>query len=461
MLSTEPKIQFFTNSNGLSIAYAMHGQGPALVVPAWWVSHLELDWQNPIFQAFFNTLAQHHTVVRYDRPGVGLSDRHRNSFTLDEEVANLAELIDHLKFDQCALLGVSCGGPPAMLYSFRHPEKINHLVFFGSFIDGKSLGNAEIQEALCALVEAHWGLGAKSILDLFDPNMGSEERQKASLIQIKSSSAKMAANLLRLTFLMDACDAAGQIRIPSLVLHRVKDCTVPFDSGRKLAALLPNAELVSLNGSTHLPWAGEDTNDICQRIMRFTGVLEKDSEPQTSKSEHCQFRANGKIWTLSFAGKSIHLKESRGLLDIAQLIANQNTEIHVTDLAGGYQSVLAQNETEVLDQAAIAEFKQRVLDIEDEKSAAAECADEALYLELETEQDTLLLVLKQGLGLGGKKRQFSSDTEKARKAVSARIRTTLKQIAEVHSELAEHLQTSLKTGVFCSYNTEKNIDWLI
>jgi pimeloyl-ACP methyl ester carboxylesterase len=461
MHSTEPKIQFFTNSLGLSIAYAVQGKGPALVVPAWWVSHLELDWQNPTFQTFFNSLAEHYTVVRYDRPGVGLSDRQRDSFTLDEEVANLAELIEHLAIKQCTLLGVSCGGPPAMLYSLIQPEKVSNLVFFGSFIDGHSLGNAEIQEALCALVEAHWGLGAKSILDMFDPNMASEERKKASKVQINSASAVMAAKLLKLTFAMDASDAAGQLTIPALVLHRVKDGTVRFDAGRKLAALLPNSELVSLDGTTHLPWAGEDVRDICQRIKHFTGVLTTESEPKTTKTEHYQFRSVGKIWTLSFAGKSVHLKESRGLLDIAQLIANQNTEIHAADLAGGNQSVLGQCETEVLDQKAIAEYKQRVLDIEEEKSAAAECADEALYLQLETEQDTLLLVLKQGLGLGQNKRQFSSDSEKARKAVSARIRSTLKQIAEVHQELAEHLQTNIKTGVFCSYNTDAPIDWLI
>lgn len=88
-----PKIQFFTNRNGLSIAYAVHGHGPVLIVPAWWVSHLELDWESPAFKAFFEALGNYHTVVRYDRPGVGLSDRHRSSFTLDDEVATFGLLL--------------------------------------------------------------------------------------------------------------------------------------------------------------------------------------------------------------------------------------------------------------------------------------------------------------------------------------------------------------------------------
>jgi pimeloyl-ACP methyl ester carboxylesterase len=461
MRSITPKIQFFTNSNNLSVAYALHGQGPALVVPAWWVSHLELDWQNSPFREFFKALGEHHTVVRYDRPGVGLSDRQRDRFTLDDEVATLAELIDHLGFEQCALLGISCGGPPSMLYCLSQPKRVSHLVFFGSFVDGQSLGSTKIQGALCGLVEAYWGLGAKAILDLFDPNMESEQRQKVSEIHKSSASATMAADLMKLTFAMDARDAAGKLAIPALVLHRIKDGTVPFDAGRKLATLLPNAELVSLDGCGHLPWTGDDVSDIHQRITNFTGALINKTEYVTSEINHNQFRAAGKIWTLSFAGKSVHLKNSRGLLDIAQLIANQSNEIHVTDLAGGNQSLLGQSEAEVLDQTAVAQYKQRILDIESEKSTAAECEDEALYQQLETEQDAILVVLKQGLGLGKNKRQFAGDTEKARKAVSARIRTTLKQIAEVHPQLARHLQASLKTGVFCSYSTEQSIDWLI
>lgn len=460
MTESAPKIQFFTRPCGASVAYAVHGSGPPLVVPAWWVSHLELDWQQDSFRNFFTALGEHHTVVRYDRPGVGLSDRERESFTLEDEVDTLAEVIDHLALSSVGLLAISCGGPPAIHYALRDPARITQLVFFGSFVDGGSLGDAPLQSAMCSLVNASWGMAAKTVLDLFDPQMLPEMRKVVAKVHRQTASPEMAEALMRLTFAMEASEAASQLSIPALVLHRTKDNTVPFDNGRRLAALLGQAQLISLAGNAHLPWVGSDVNEITEHILRFTGVVATRGEDTVERSTHNQFKHTGDIWSLCYQGKTIHMKDSRGLLDIARLIDNQNNEVHVAELAGDYGAVVTAEEEDVLDKTALQAYRTRLIDIEEEKAIAADRDDDRQYLALETEQDDILLALKQGLGVGQRQRKFSGPTEKARKAVSARVKATLKRIAKVHPQLAAHLEANLKTGIYCSYINTSGVDWV-
>ena len=460
MVETAPKIQFFTRSCGANVAYAVHGGGPPLVIPAWWVSHLELDWQQSSFRDFFNALGEHHTVIRYDRPGVGLSDRTRASFTLEEEVDTLSEVIDHLAFGEVALLAVSCGGPPALHYALRDPARIAQLIFFGSFVSGASLGDAALQAAMCSLVKASWGMAAKTVLDLFDPEMPPELRTVIAKVHRRTASPEMAEALMRLTFAMEASEEASQLNIPALVLHRTKDNTVPFDSGRRLAALLGQAQLISLSGNAHLPWVGSDVDEVTAHILRFTGVVTAGGEEALELASQNQFKHTGDIWTLCYEGKTVHLKESRGLLDIARLIDNQNNEFHVTELAGDYGAMVNGEEGDVLDKTALRAYQARLIDIEDEKAVAADQDDDRQYLALEAEQDDILLALKQGLGVGQRQRKFSGPVEKARKAVSARVKAFVKRIASVHPQLAAHLEASLKTGIYCSYTTESRVDWL-
>ena len=463
MPNKSPTIRLFTKTNGESVAFAIHGQGPMLVVPAWWVSHLELDWNLIPYQRFFLQLGQYFTVVRYDRPGSGLSDRVRHQFTLNDEVSTLNQLIDHLSIDSCRLLGISCGGPPALVYAQMHPEKVTQVALIDSYTNGAELGNETIQSALCSLVSAHWGMGAKAILDLFDPDMAQDRRKELSAVHNQSTSAGMAKALLMLSFQMDATAAASQLAVPALVIHRSKDRTVPFESGRKLAALLPNAQLVSVEGKAHLPWLGENADLIVQEIVRFSGlgfVVETHSAPVPETTEPNQFLKMGDVWTLSFSGTTVHVKEAKGLNDIAYLIKNRGSDIHVLDLMRSGEPLPLESQSEALDQQAISEYKQRLQALIEDKKSAALCADEIRYAELEKEEDALIAALKQGIGLGGRKREFNHSAEKARKAVTARIKTALKSIAAANPLLGEHLQASLVTGTFCYYSPESSIRWL-
>ncbi|MDM3870994.1 alpha/beta hydrolase [Porticoccus sp. W117] len=457
-----PKIRFFTDSGGHNVAYAVQGEEssgkPWLVCPAWWVSHLELDWQSDAFQEFFNTLAQHFTVVRFDRPGTGLSDRERRQFDLRSEADTLASLIEHLNIEQCTLLANSCAGPPAIVYSAENPERVAKLVFIGSYANGENLTKPEIQQVMCDLVRASWGLGSRTLSDIFDPNMSKQEVERHSGLQRKSASAEMAAQLLQLSFDMDAREWLSKVTAPALVVHRQKDHAIPFEAGRELASGLLDAHLQLLSGVTHAPWMGE-LQEVLQPVLEF---LVPSDAPQVTASNienTQQFIRNGDVWALTFAGKTIHIKNARGLNDLHQLLSAPGKELHVNVLAGEGEAAPQEQSIDTLDQQALLAYKNRLAEIDSELADDGPENTVQQQQRLLEERDALLQQLREGVGLAGRKRALNDPTERNRKAVSARIKSSIAKISDSHSELGEHLKNSVTTGTFCCYSPASPQKW--
>jgi len=123
------------------VAYEMRGVGPPLVAPAWWVSHLELDWQSVGFRRFWEGVATGYTLIRYDRLGVGMSDRtvRGSDLSLDGEVATLRALLDELELDRVSLIGGSSGSCTAIAFAAAFPERVERLVLYGSYPNGAAL----------------------------------------------------------------------------------------------------------------------------------------------------------------------------------------------------------------------------------------------------------------------------------------------------------------------------------
>src|SRR5207244_8161886 len=120
------------DASGARVAYAVVGEGPIVLCPAWWVSHVERDWEHPGFRRFFTRLADGFRVVRYDRPGTGLSDRDVPPRTQEAEVQLLATLADALGDAQFSIFAVSCAGPVALTYAATHQERVRRLCLYGS-----------------------------------------------------------------------------------------------------------------------------------------------------------------------------------------------------------------------------------------------------------------------------------------------------------------------------------------
>jgi pimeloyl-ACP methyl ester carboxylesterase len=266
----ERQIRFCTTTDGLRLAYSIMGQGPALVVPPAWVSHQELIWQQPEYRHFWEKLANRHTLVQYDRPGTGLSDRNRTEFSLDSDLQDLETIVDHLKLKSLALMSYSCGGPAAIAYAAKHPKRVSHLVLYGTCACGPAIATEEVKASLLSLVRSHWGIFSKTLADLWVADADATVTELLAHFQRRSTTPEISAKLLDLTYKMDVTRLLPRLRVPTLVLHRQQERSTPFRLGRELASLIRNAQFVPLEGRDHLPWFG-DSDSVLRPIAEFLG----------------------------------------------------------------------------------------------------------------------------------------------------------------------------------------------
>jgi pimeloyl-ACP methyl ester carboxylesterase len=162
-------------------------------------------------------------------------------------------------------------GPVAIEYTLRHPKKVTDLILYGSYCNGKNLAPEDVRRALISLVKASWGLGSKTIADIFHPNANTKELKSLAKFQRESSSPEIAAKVLELGYSLDVTELLSGIKIPTLILHREGDKVITIDHGRQLAVEIPNAQFKLLKGEIHPWWYGETDeiiNEINCRIRR-------------------------------------------------------------------------------------------------------------------------------------------------------------------------------------------------
>ena len=281
----------FLDYDGRRVAYASVGEGRPLVVPGFWVSHVVEDWGRPVFRRFLEALARERRVIRYDRPGTGLSDRERppSTLTLEYEVGLLELLVDRLGLERIQLLAISSGGPVAAVFATRRPEQVDRLVFYGSFAAGTELADARSREAMVALVRSHWGLGSRMLADIFGPNATPAERRELAAIQRSAATPEAAADLLELMYAYDVRELLPALAVPTLVVHREGDRAIPARNGREVAALVPGAELRILSGDAHPPWHG-DGDELLAAVAPFLGFRPPAREAQPADVEELTVR---------------------------------------------------------------------------------------------------------------------------------------------------------------------------
>ena len=277
---TEParQIRFCVTPAGVRIAYATAGRGPALLVPAAWIGHLELLWQDPAVRAFFAPLAARRTLIQYDKPGCGLSDRWPGRQTLDTDLQVLQAVADHLRLERFDLLGISTAAPLSIAFAARHPARVGRLILYGGYADGHQVASAQVRAAMLALVRAHWGLGSDVLADVFLPDGSAEARAHFVRLQRGAAPAEVAAELLAQCYETRVEDLLEGVAAPTLVLHRRDDRAIPFRLGRDLAARIAGARLVPLAGRSHLPYAG-DAAPVIHAILEFLGAREPPGVP--------------------------------------------------------------------------------------------------------------------------------------------------------------------------------------
>ncbi|WP_369690033.1 alpha/beta fold hydrolase [Nocardia harenae] len=253
---------------GGALAYAVTGSGPALLMGGWWCSHLALNWDDPLFRGYISRLAERFTVIRYDRPGRGLSASATTD--LDGEIAVVTELLDTLGVERVALLGGSSGAAVAAGLAARLPRRVRRLVLYGAFARGADIAPEPARRAMVAAVAAHWGLGSRLLADVFVPGASSAERERFARFQRLSATAGQAAAALAESYDLDATGYLAAVSVPTTVLHRRDDRAVPFTLGRDVARRVRGSTFVELTGDDHFPWRG-DAAAVAAATLRGLG----------------------------------------------------------------------------------------------------------------------------------------------------------------------------------------------
>jgi pimeloyl-ACP methyl ester carboxylesterase len=460
-MASKQKVRFCSVAGDQRVAFSVQGKGPPAVVAPFCVSHLEQDLEEPKLRAFYDRLAERCTLVRYDHTGVGLSDRAREDFSFERELSELSAVIEALDAPRVTLLGGSFGSPVAIAYAALHPERVESLLLYGSFAWGGLVAAPEVQQAMSALVRANWGLGAKTLATLLAPHVSAEEGRRFTRTQLLSTSAETASELLSLLYRMDVRELAARVAAPTLVVHRRQDGAVPLEAGRDVAARIPGARLLMLDGDVHLPWFG--ALDAQEAVCEFLSEPRRMEQPSsTAESISGELIRAGDVWAVGWAGRRFHLKHAKGLSDIAMLVQNPRTPIAAIALAeGGSGADLSGSPQPLLDERARREFRQRLRELDEQLSEAAAHDDLGRRERLGAERQALICELEAAAGLGARPRNFPSAAERARKAVQARLRDALARLRQSAPELGAHLESSITTGLHCVYEPERPVRWRV
>lgn len=255
-------IRFCQSYDGTRLAYAITGDGPPLVRAPHWLTHLEYEYVSPIWRPWIAKLSAGHRLLRMDLRACGLSDWDVVTFSFDAYVRDLEAVVDAAGFTRpFALFGHSQSAAIAIAYAATHPERVSHLVLLGGYARGAMKrglppGRRAEFEALAKLVEVGWGSEDPSYRKLFSmqfmPGGTLEQIDAMSELQRESSSPANAARIVNSYYEIDVREAAPTIRCPTLILHARGDRRVPFEEGRLIAGLIPDARFVPLESENHI-----------------------------------------------------------------------------------------------------------------------------------------------------------------------------------------------------------------
>ena len=333
----------FLDFAGRRVAYTATGTGPPLVAPAWWISHLELDRADPAFRDLWDSVAEGFRLVRYDRPGVGMSDREvrEDDLTLDGELALLRAVIDGTDLDRVTLVGGSSGSSAAIAYAAQHPERVSHLILSGGYARGalcraSSEAARERVFATAKLIELGWGDDNPSIRQIFTteffPGATVEQMRSFNDLQRRSATPRQAAAMFLANQSLDVSDLLADVRCPTLVLHCQGDLRVPIEEARLIAASIPGARFVPLDSSNHVPLPGEPAFD--RMFAEIEAFLPTESIGASNGAECSEVRAS--LTTLTEREREVLdlIARGRDNTEIAKVLglAAKTVRNHITQI---------------------------------------------------------------------------------------------------------------------------------
>lgn len=271
-MTTDRQIGYFTKRNGAQIAYSTGGTGSPIVFVPGWVGSVD----SPL-NAEGLAVSRGHLAIQYDKQGTGLSARELDSAAgFDRHAEEVVQLLDHLQIERAALYGGSQSGPVVLDVAARFPERVSRIVVIAGYAKGSGLFKGAASRAMAELVRNHWGYGSKVLTDMFRMTPTQEEADAFAKWMRQCAEPEVAARLLEEIYDVDISHRLGAISAPALIVHRRGDQAIPYRGGQAVAAAIPGAVFMALEGSAHGLGNEPDTTAVIARIQAF---LNEDEAP--------------------------------------------------------------------------------------------------------------------------------------------------------------------------------------
>lgn len=318
----------YTKSGRTSLAYQVIGAGPVdLVFVPGSVSHLEFAWTNPVLARVIERFASFSRFIQFDKRGTGMSDREAGIATMEERMDDIRAVMDAAGSERAAIYGISEGGPLAALFAATHPDRTAALVLFGTF--------PRVTEApgWLGIPQDMWDAGIEDSVSSFGegpdltvwaPSVANDPSERAwwGALERMGASPGAVRALLTMNGQIDVREALPTIGVPTLVLHRRGDRVVPLAGGQYMAAHIPNARFVALDGEDHLPYG--DMDSLIDEIEEFVTGTRRGPRPERVLSTVVFTDIVGSTEVAARVGD----KEWRTLLDRHDAAARKIAEDH-------------------------------------------------------------------------------------------------------------------------------------
>lgn len=289
--NTRQRIRYLRTRDGVQLAWADAGTGPVLVKAANWLSHLDYDWESPVWRHWIRFFADRFRYVRYDERGCGMTDWRVGDLSFERWVEDLEAVVDAAEIHEpFALLGISQGAAACIAYAVRHPERVSHLMLYGAYARGVAKRDdperERIYRALIELARLGWGTENPAFRQVFTmrfiPDGTDEQLSWFNELCSKTTSPEIAARLLEARAEVDVSALLSEVRVPTLVLHGRDDAVVPISEGRLLASGIPGAQFVELDSKNHVLLGHEPAwARFNEAILDFVGVGgDTDGQPE-------------------------------------------------------------------------------------------------------------------------------------------------------------------------------------
>lgn len=447
-------LRFATTGDGVRICYSVTGSGPPIVFVRGWFSHLELIWEASDARGYLGALARRGRLVTFDCRGNGLSDRRPDTITIDALVADLEAVVEDLSLTGFVLYGMGYGGPVAIEYAARHADRVAALVLFGTRARPEGV---DYEPFIKAIEEVPGGF----VLAAWNSSRDDPSTLSRGVDFLRQACDKdLIRPFYKLTETFDVRESCERITAPVLVMHPRKS-SVPFALAREMAASIPGARFVALEGADYNPWRAEPERSLAlvDDFLAELGLLEARPRPVVAAEAPYVFRCEGDYWTLAYDGTAVRVRDALGMRYLAALLAQPGRELHVAQLTGSAGTREAAHAGNLLDAESRRNYQRRIEELRDEIEDAKRFEDAGRAERAQDELDALTSQLAAAFGLGGRARRASDTVERMRKAITNRVRDSMRRISGVHPALGSHLHGAVRTGTFCCYDPDEAPAW--